>query len=303
MENIKNRNQDLLLQQKLVEDINPTVMNFQILEKERKEICELLLFNGIDFVFDKFPELEKIGTKEEYKEYLKTIFPDSICKNIVYHGNKNDDYFEKFEHKPSVNFDYQHNSFFATSNINDAETGGTGNTKRKDNVIPILLNMTKENTGILKKENIVKKDTDTFQYNGKGEFKPQEIDEMISKYSKIWKEKKWKWKRISPTRLDIERPDRIRKIIGIWKENDCVLDLSANMGYIGDINESKVNLLKKNGLNGVVIDENRSTYLLGLAGEKSWYIVFDPNQIYVLGLKKDLNGFKKFVKKIGKICP
>lgn len=86
MEDIKKTNQELLLQQKLVEDVNPTAMNFQILGKERKEICELLLFNGIDFVFDKFPELEGMGTKEQYKEYLKTIFPESVYQSIVYHG-------------------------------------------------------------------------------------------------------------------------------------------------------------------------------------------------------------------------
>ncbi|MBS3922927.1 MAG: hypothetical protein KGZ37_07280 [Nitrosarchaeum sp.] len=40
---------------------------------------------GVDFVFEQNPELAKIGTKEQYSEYLDTIFPKSKIKNIVYH--------------------------------------------------------------------------------------------------------------------------------------------------------------------------------------------------------------------------
>lgn len=40
----------------------------------------------IDFIYKQHPELASIGTKEEYSKYLKTIFPNSKVKNIVYHG-------------------------------------------------------------------------------------------------------------------------------------------------------------------------------------------------------------------------
>lgn len=42
---------------------------------------------GIDFVFEQNPELANIGTKEQYGEYIKTIFPESRVKDIVYHGS------------------------------------------------------------------------------------------------------------------------------------------------------------------------------------------------------------------------
>lgn len=42
---------------------------------------------GVDFVFEKNSELFNIGSKEEYSEYLKTIFPDSKVQDIVYHGS------------------------------------------------------------------------------------------------------------------------------------------------------------------------------------------------------------------------
>jgi hypothetical protein len=44
---------------------------------------------GIDFVFEQNPELAQIGTKEQYSEYLDTIFPESKIKDIVYHASPN----------------------------------------------------------------------------------------------------------------------------------------------------------------------------------------------------------------------
>lgn len=49
---------------------------------------------GVDFVFEQNPELEKIGTKEQYSEYLDTIFPESNVKDVVYHGTINN--FDEF---------------------------------------------------------------------------------------------------------------------------------------------------------------------------------------------------------------
>jgi len=57
------------------------------MKKEYKE--------GVDFVFEQNPELAKLGTKEDYSKYLKTIFPESKVKNIVYHGTTKS--FEEFD--------------------------------------------------------------------------------------------------------------------------------------------------------------------------------------------------------------
>jgi len=45
---------------------------------------------GVEFVFEQNPELAKIGTEEEYSEYIRTIFPESKIKEIVYHGSDED---------------------------------------------------------------------------------------------------------------------------------------------------------------------------------------------------------------------
>lgn len=55
---------------------------------------------GVDFAFEQNPELEKIGSKEEYSKYLDTIFPESKVKDIVYHrGPEKIDNFDKSKTK------------------------------------------------------------------------------------------------------------------------------------------------------------------------------------------------------------
>jgi hypothetical protein len=43
-------------------------------------------------LFDENPELAQIGTKEQYAEYLNTVFPNSQVQDIVYHGTIGDWY-------------------------------------------------------------------------------------------------------------------------------------------------------------------------------------------------------------------
>jgi hypothetical protein len=51
----------------------------------------------VDFVFNENPELSSIGTKEEYSQYLETIFPESKYKEILFHGTRENIKFDKFE--------------------------------------------------------------------------------------------------------------------------------------------------------------------------------------------------------------
>ncbi len=46
--------------------------------------------NGVDYIFEQNPELEKIGTKEEYQRYIENIFPESRVKDILYHYSSHD---------------------------------------------------------------------------------------------------------------------------------------------------------------------------------------------------------------------
>lgn len=42
--------------------------------------------NDVDLIYQQHPELANIGTKQQYVQYLDTIYPNSSVKNIVYHG-------------------------------------------------------------------------------------------------------------------------------------------------------------------------------------------------------------------------
>jgi len=63
----------------------PPIKNKEVsLDIENTKIKE-----GVAFVFEQNPELEKVGSTEKYSEYLNTIFPDSKIKDIVYHASSN----------------------------------------------------------------------------------------------------------------------------------------------------------------------------------------------------------------------
>ncbi len=52
---------------------------------ENTKSLENKIKKGVDFVFEQNPELAKVGTKEQYSEYLDSIFPESKVKDILYH--------------------------------------------------------------------------------------------------------------------------------------------------------------------------------------------------------------------------
>lgn len=58
-------------------------------EQKEDKIEKPQIREGVDFVFEQIPELAKIGTIEQYSEYLDSVFPESKLKDIVYHGNRN----------------------------------------------------------------------------------------------------------------------------------------------------------------------------------------------------------------------
>ena len=82
------------MEEEKVRRLNEDAFNLQEQEKERGgytenemgEFYEPQVKEGVDFVFEKSPELSKVGTQEQYSNYLNTIFPNSQVKDIVYHG-------------------------------------------------------------------------------------------------------------------------------------------------------------------------------------------------------------------------
>ncbi|MCD8494575.1 MAG: hypothetical protein LRY46_00390 [Candidatus Pacebacteria bacterium] len=73
---------------------------------------------GVDFVFEQHPELSEIGTKEQYSEYLNSVFPESKVQDILYHGTKNNfDEFNKEFLGQNTGSPSAFNGFFFASSI------------------------------------------------------------------------------------------------------------------------------------------------------------------------------------------
>ena len=103
--------------------------------------------SGVDFVFNSNPELGKIGTKEEYSQYLSTIFPRSKVKDIVYHGTSK----QKYENILKNGFDPSFGKYFLTPsnhNIsNDYSKFSTADyVDRDDTIVSALINVNKYET-------------------------------------------------------------------------------------------------------------------------------------------------------------
>lgn len=77
---------------KIAKEILSGNANLEVNNIKDNTIKNGIIKEGVDFVFEQSPELFDIGTKQEYSQYLDTIFPDSKVRDIVYHGS-----FDKIE--------------------------------------------------------------------------------------------------------------------------------------------------------------------------------------------------------------
>lgn len=88
------------------------------LDLEENKIEKLQTKEGVDFVFEQYPGLAEIGTKEQYSEYLNNVFPESKVKDILYHGTKNNfDEFSKEFLGQNTGSPSAFNGFFFASSI------------------------------------------------------------------------------------------------------------------------------------------------------------------------------------------
>ena len=98
------------------------------LEGKTKEVVKEAIPEAvISQLFESTPELVKIGTSDQYAQYLNTIFPDSKVKNIVYHGTDFD--------KDSIDFKTDRNGIFLASTPIYASYFS-----KEDNAFPALVN-------------------------------------------------------------------------------------------------------------------------------------------------------------------
>jgi hypothetical protein len=104
---------------------------------------------GVDFVFEQHPELNKIGSEKEYSKYLKTIFPESKVQEIVYHGGQEgiNEFLNPFEHSKEklhskFHFNKKRYGIYFTPDSKEAKSYSDtfNNIGKKGKVYPVLLN-------------------------------------------------------------------------------------------------------------------------------------------------------------------
>jgi predicted kinase len=200
-------------------------------------------------------------------------FNDSDINNIVYQGDVDLKKSSKFKvSKPNDNV------FFITPSPIKSD---------KNNNTEVIVNIKNNELGILKEGNIIEKRNDTLNYKS-----VKDLEKNLSMYSSQWEKFNWKVTRISDTQLFIEKPDKVIKKVGIWKDDELVLDLSYNKGNIKDIDVETVQKLQEMGIKGVIIENLKSI------NNTKWYALFNPEQTHILSSTQDIEGVKEFVQEV-----
>lgn len=112
-----------------------------------KEVAESVM-KGVDFVFEQNQNLSRIGTEIQYSNYVRSIFPESLVKEIVYHGSPKNN-IEKFVSPEEE--DYAQNKgtttgnagIYFSDNLNEAAKYSKWGNAKDGKVYPVVLNIKK----------------------------------------------------------------------------------------------------------------------------------------------------------------
>jgi hypothetical protein len=221
----------------------------------RKMIDKVKNFNnvvdsGVRFVYAKHPELNNIGTPQQYSEYLKTIFPNSKVKGIVYHGSNN--YFDKFDKQYiGKNDAVSGYGFYFSHFIESARIFGKP--------VAALINLKRPSKKSLGYNELIDKES--------YEDLPLELRD---EYKLI---KDGKYKGYYEINLDVNRVP-----------NESWDDFTLRLSKAAYDNVKKKYDGVYFGEKAEDIDDDRDI------------VVFEPEDIHMLGSKKDFEGFENFMK-------
>lgn len=233
---------------------------FTHLNSKENEVVKIK--KDVEFVFQENPEIAEIGTAEQYSEYLDTLFPGSIMKDIVFHGTAVKEKIETFNFQKSnfanaVFFTKDHD--FAKSFAFDEFRNGIvqsqvldiknpfnfSNKYHLQELRPIIKSLVEqgyqsENTGIIFRNNL-----STINI-GQEVIENPSIEDFVNHY--MWRLENGSWRII---------------------ETDKIIDFIASK------------------YDSILVNEKGITNIA----------VFNQEQIHVLGSKKDVHEFKMFLEK------
>ena len=285
---------------------------------------------NIDNVWNENPELKDLfkNNKSLYQEYLNNIFPDSKVKDIVYHGS--DKLFDKFQFQilPKSGWTNFLKGFHFANNSSIAKTYFT-NKESYNKVIPLILDLTKfaKNKILTKSEfDKIKSNPDIYSeiehrvhYYGGYPFslvknyedylkliEPYKDDKDLLNYDNFedaslgdyydFKEGDFENGRVpvSPINKYREKQDNYLYKTLINLKEPLIKDFKGSR-YVSKIEETKQNL---KDVNDGIIAKNTLDAMNDDIGmlEGDTYIVFEPEQIHILGSKQDIQQAKDFVK-------
>ena len=272
--------------------INKDLQN-QIEETEPKPIKE-----GVAEVFEQTPELVLIGTAQDYSDYLDTVFPDSQVKNIVYHGitSRLKEKFDKFskEFIKSGQGRYGEDGFFFSENKDEVNKN-----YNSSGLITAIINLRNTSKDIYKntwKETVEYLTEPQELYGGK-----TDLDYLSEGYrAAAWnKEGNWK-KQLEKLKEDgwkiEETPTsfiKLGKISSQEKTYYSHLKKNLEKGTLPfNINNSveAITKAKEQGLDGLVYENVLEESSID---KHNQYVVFEPEQIHILGGEEDQRMFKE----------
>lgn len=214
---------------------------------------------GVDFLFEQNPELIQIGTKEQYSEYLDAIFPESKTRGIVYHGSNNE--FDNFEKR-------NREDKFDSGTIGNGIYFGESITAFDSNSKYTKISMLNTKNPLINVDEII-------LHIGKRE----EKDGRYTGNHIIYDEFNLK-------RRFLTNNEEYFNIISSFIKN---ISLEGKTISDFEISELYSEYLIKLGYDGIV-----SNGTSAFSGGKE-FVVFEPEQIHMLGSKQDMEDFKKFV--------
>lgn len=235
----------------------------------------------IKFVYDNFPSLSKIGTLDEYSDYLANVYPDSKVKDILYRGATDSSY------KMGTNQSVINLTFF-TGSINAANKYADISAKKygsKAKTIMAIVNA--ENPMIVDNVNEIGKIINFIYYLKQKGLNPTDPKKIINHLDDIQNVKMFV-NGFNPEELKKQAP-----IFGSDLSNLTDDEIKIGYEYNGSFNDLDItDKLLKLGYDSVIVKES-----------KDWFD-FDYNQIgvqdgeyLVLGSSDDMLGFMKFLGK------
>jgi hypothetical protein len=283
-------NLDKLIEAKETREANqrPDAINENV--KEVKE--------GVEDLFESNPELASIGTPEQYSAYLDTIFPDSQVKDIVYHDTDNKNITQEGFLKERIN---QGDGLFLGDGFYF--------------YFRPTLNLEELRAEFLEYKNDILTDDSYSNW--------EERDYTEEQWEKEWAEYKRKERAYSrsrnytiPTIVNAKKifekyGEDYNTVANKLKEEDPKFQVSNYFDVVAKMTGIDSNTLDKNTRRKYwEIANNKQITVKSISDilqEKFGYdsvtnilnvkeiLIFEPEQIHILGSKQDIEGFKQFI--------